>query len=55
MTNEDVENFENAKVCHICNSEHEDNKVRDHDHCTGQYRGAACNKCNLNLPNRTFS
>jgi hypothetical protein len=50
MTNEDVENFENAKVCHICNSELEkDNKVRDHDHYTGQYRGAACNKCNLNL------
>jgi hypothetical protein len=26
-----------------------DNKVRDHDHCTSQYGGAACNKCNLNL------
>ena len=24
-------------------------KVRDHNHITGEYRGAACNECNLKL------
>ena len=38
--------FQKAKTCHICNKDLED-KVRDHCHFTGQYRGAAHNKCNL--------
>ncbi|CAH1110290.1 unnamed protein product [Psylliodes chrysocephalus] len=42
--------YENAKKCHICNKVFEnddDQKVRDHNHITREYRGAACN---LNLP-----
>ena len=42
------EAFKEAKLCHICDQMvTEDDKVRDHDHLTGQYRGAAHNKCNL--------
>lgn len=29
-------------------------KVRDHDHCTGKYIGAACNKCNINRNDQFF-
>lgn len=43
--------FEEAKSCHICNEVFSTNdmKVRDHCHVSGKFRGAACNKCNLNL------
>ena len=39
--------FNNAVNCHICNEELGDDRVRDHCHFTGEYRGAAHNKCNL--------
>ena len=39
--------FNEAKTCHICSRELGEDKVRDHCHFTGQYRGAAHNKCNL--------
>ena len=40
--------FKNAKSCHICNKEYnnEDVPVRDHCHVTGKYRGSAHNVCN---------
>jgi len=48
MTKKDKTNFENATNCHICKHSFKDEKkVRDHDHITGEYRGAAHNKCNL--------
>ena len=48
LTNEEKESYENQKLCHICKKEfNNDNKVRDHCHYTGKYRGAAHNKCNL--------
>ncbi|CAH3182390.1 unnamed protein product, partial [Porites lobata] len=40
--------FNKAEFCHICNKELLEDKVRDHCHFTGQYRGAAHNSCNLN-------
>ena len=40
--------FDKAEFCHICNKELLEDKVRDHCHFTGQYRGAAHNSCNLN-------
>lgn len=45
------QDFEEAKSCHICNEVFSTNdmKVRDHCHVSGKFRGAACNKCNLNL------
>ena len=43
--------YENAKYCHICkkifNNHKNFIKVRDHDHYTGNYRGAAHLICNL--------
>ena len=48
LTNEEKESYENQEICHICKKEfNNDNKVRDHCHYTGKYRGAAQNKCNL--------
>jgi hypothetical protein len=50
MTKRDYEDFKNATTCHICKCafENEKCKVRDHDHRTGEYRGASHNKCNIN-------
>jgi hypothetical protein len=40
--------YETATFCHICNkSLSGDQKVRDHCHLTGQYRGPAHSECNL--------
>ena len=45
--------FNYETLCHIChkpfNTNHSD-KVRDHDHVTGQYRGAEHKWCNIGLP-----
>ena len=47
LTQTEQKLFEKAKNCHICSREIREDKVRDHCHFTGQYRGAAHNKCNL--------
>ncbi|XP_065679834.1 uncharacterized protein LOC136094149 [Hydra vulgaris] len=47
-------NFDNAKICHICEKDLNEDRVRDHCHITGKYRGAAHNKCNLNYKIPTF-
>ena len=36
--------FTNATTCHICTKQLGDDKVRDHCHITGNYRGAAHNR-----------
>ena len=46
-TLEDDIAFKNATHCHICEGELANNKVMDHCHFTGRYRGAAHNECNL--------
>ena len=54
MTQDDIDTYQEATVCHICNgilrrnSYGKIDKVRDHDHLTGQFIGAAHNSCNLN-------
>ncbi|CAH3171136.1 unnamed protein product [Porites lobata] len=45
LTQDEQKSFDKAKFCHICNKELLKDKVRDHCHFTGQYRGAAHNKC----------
>ena len=51
LTHTEQISFDKAETCHICKKELvNDNgvdKVRDHCHFTGQYRGAAHNSCNL--------
>ena len=51
LSRAEQELFDEAEICHICNKELKEDKVRDHCHFTGQYRGAAHNSCNLNAEN----
>ena len=47
LTPTEQESFNKAETCHICKKELLTDKVRDHCHFTGKYRGAAHNNCNL--------
>ena len=47
LTQDQQRLFDKAEYCHICNTELGDDRVRDHCHFTGRYRGAAHNSCNL--------
>ena len=54
MTEEDTIAYNQANFCWICNRPFDQTlkpfeKVRDHDHLTGKFRGAAHSKCNLKL------
>ena len=49
FTKEDEKQFNKASDCWICGEElNNQDRVRDHCHYTGRYRGAAHNNCNLN-------
>ena len=61
ITPEEHQSFQQSKVCWLCEQALPENplgedeatleathKVRDHDHLTGKYRGAAHNNCNFN-------
>ena len=48
MTKSELENYDDSVDCHICGDRLGGDKVLDHCHLTGNYRGAAHNKCNLN-------
>ena len=49
MSQADKQEYNNTKTCWICSKEITDNKVRDHCHITGKYRGAAHKDCNVKL------
>ena len=49
MTQEDEENYQNNNICRFCEKFIESDKVRDHCHLTGNYRGPAASKCNINV------
>ena len=51
---DDKRKFDRATKCWICNEPftEQDNKVRDHCHYTGKFRGAAHNVCNLKYKGR---
>ena len=60
LTQEEWRKHHEAKKCHLCNKIFKkkpetvgDQKVRDHCHYTGKYRGAAHSRCNLahRIPN----
>ena len=50
MAVEDAERFQSSNICWIWNKLFHvgDNKVRDHNHTTGKYRGSAHWSCNIN-------
>lgn len=55
LTDNEINNFNNATLCHIlCNKELRKDRVRDHDHTNGNHRGAAHSNCNLNYKNPSF-
>ena len=49
FTPENEKEFINALTCWICGKYMGNDRVRDHCHFTGKFRGAACNSCNLKL------
>ena len=49
MTDKDEEDYKNNYVCRFCGKFIESDKVRDHCHLTGNYRGPAHSKCIINV------
>ena len=46
--------YDNSTLCHICNEEIGEDRVRDHFHLSGKFRGAAHEVCNLKYKVPTF-
>ena len=57
LTKKEQSEFENTQICWICQKKYseKDRKVRDHDHFTGKFRGAAHNSCNLQFKKPKFT
>jgi hypothetical protein len=49
LTIEQEKLFRNQKNCNVCEKPLKQDRVRDHDHITGTFRGACHNNCNLLL------
>ena len=49
MTEENKKDFENNNICRYCEKYIELDKVKDHCHLTGIYRGPAHSECNLKV------
>ena len=51
MTENEEEKFPSSNTCWICKKliEDDDEKVRDHCHITGKFRGTAHWSCNIKL------
>ena len=47
--------FESASKCYACGRKLKDDRIRDHCHFTGRYRGALHSQCNLKLRQRPFT
>ena len=55
MTMQDKLIYNNITLCHICNEELGEVRVRDHCHLSAQFRGAAHEVCNLRYKIPNFS
>ena len=56
LTNQELMQFNDATTCSICGKDFtgpRSKKVKDHDHMTGSFRGAAHEDCNLNYRIKT--
>ena len=49
MTKDDEEDYRNNIICRFCEKEILSDKIRDHCHLTGKYRGPTHNTCNINV------
>ena len=49
MTEENEEGYRINNICRFCEKNIESDKVRDHCHLTGKYRGPAHSICNINV------
>ena len=51
MTEEEEDLFQKSNSCWICKKliDNDEDKVRDHCHVTGKFRGAGHKTCNLNF------
>ena len=49
MTDDDEEEYRNNNICRFCEKEILSDKVRDHCHLTGKYRGPAHSTCNIKV------
>ena len=49
MTTKDEEIYSNSQICWIFREDFNTDKVRDHCHLTGKFKGAADNLCNPKL------
>ena len=51
INEDDEDEFQKAKKCHICDKQYTktDIRVRDHCHITGNFRGSSHQECNLKL------
>ena len=51
ISEEEEHLFQQSNSCRICEKliDNDEEKVRDHCHVTGKFRGAAHESCNLNL------
>ncbi|XP_064653079.1 uncharacterized protein LOC135503432 [Lineus longissimus] len=56
LTHEQQTSYNYARNCYLCDKMFTEKyfKVRDHNHFTGKYRGAACNNCNLQFQTPKF-
>ena len=49
MTEENEEDYRNDNICRFCEKNTDCDKVRDHCHLTGKFRGPAQSICNINV------
>ena len=55
MTDYDKEEYRNDNVCRFCEKFIKSDKVRDHCHLRGKYRGPAHSKCNINVTQKQIN